>query len=582
MKKDKQIQNTYYKTIAKKMLITIIMVSITPMIVASLIIFDRFKNSYHGKVGAHLDELVQKHKQNIDTFLKERSGNIKFLAKTASYEELKDEVFLQKSLLGLQQAYNNVFVDLGTINDKGVQLAYAGPFQLKDAQYSDAQWFKNAVKNQYYISDVFLGLRGLPHFIVTVKKNFNGEELILRATIDVMAFNSLVENLRIGKTGFAYIINRKGSFQTKASLDLNTEEKNYAELFKKVKEAKNGERLIEKKDEHSGKRLIYVVSSLKGGEWLMVYQQDYADAFSSIKIVRKIAHTIFGIGTFCIVFMAFFVSWRIVKRIACIDREKEMLNQQVIETGKLASVGELAAGIAHEINNPVAIMVEESGWMEDLLEEEDLQKTENLGEFKRSLKQIKTQGKRCKEITYKLLSFARKTDARIDEVHVNEIIDEVVSLSEQRAKYAKVFFNTKLGENLPLLSLSKSEMQQVLLNFFNNSLDAMEKTGGNIDITSSLHNNDVIIEIKDNGPGIPKANLVRIFDPFFTTKPVGKGTGLGLAICYGIIKKMGGDIKVRSSINVGTAFIINLPVSEQKEQKEEKIDLLPDQLNGRV
>ena len=575
MEKDKQ--NIYYKMIARKMVITIIMVSITPMVLASLIIFDRFKKSYHGKVGAHLDELVQKHKQNIDTFLKERLGNIKFLAKTSSYEELKQEIFLQKNLLELQKAYNNVFVDLGTINAKGAQLAYAGPFQLKDAQYSDAEWFKNAAENKYYISDVFLGLRGLPHFIVTVKKIFNGQELILRATIDVMAFNSLVENLRIGKTGFAYVINKKGNFQTKASFDVNPEKKNYADLLKKIKEAKNGERLIEKKDEDSGEKLIYVLSSLKGGDWLMVYQQDYNDAFSSIKIVRKIAHMIFGIGTFCIVLMAVFLSWRIVKRIAGIDKEKEMLNQQVIETGKLASVGELAAGIAHEINNPVAIMVEESGWMEDLLEEEDLQKTKNLGEFRRSLKQIKTQGKRCKEITYKLLSFARKTDSRIDDVHVNEIIDEVVSLSEQRAKYAKVFFNTNLGKDLPLLSLSKSEMQQVLLNFFNNALDAMEKTGGNIDITSYFQNNNVIVGIKDNGPGIPKANLARIFDPFFTTKPVGKGTGLGLAICYGIIKKMGGDIKVQSSINVGTTFIINLPISEQKKGET---DLVPNNLDA--
>jgi len=575
MEKDKQ--NIYYKMIARKMVITIIMVSITPMVLVSLIIFDRFKKSYHGKVGAHLDELVQKHKQNIDTFLKERLGNIKFLAKTSSYEELKQEIFLQKNLLELQKAYNNVFVDLGTINAKGAQLAYAGPFQLKDAQYSDAEWFKNAAENKYYISDVFLGLRGLPHFIVTVKKNFNGQELILRATIDVMAFNSLVENLRIGKTGFAYIINKKGNFQTKASCDVNPEKKNYADLLKKIKEAKNGERLIEKKDEDSGEKLIYVLSLLKGGDWLMVYQQDYNDAFSSVKIVRKIAHMIFGIGTFCIVLMAVFLSWRIVKRIAGIDKEKEMLNQQVVETGKLASVGELAAGIAHEINNPVAIMVEESGWMEDLLEEEDLQKTKNLGEFRRSLKQIKTQGKRCKEITYKLLSFARKTDSRIDDVHVNEIIDEVVSLSEQRAKYAKVFFNTNLGKDLPLLSLSKSEMQQVLLNFFNNALDAMEKTGGNIDITSYFQNNNVIVGIKDNGPGIPKANLARIFDPFFTTKPVGKGTGLGLAICYGIIKKMGGDIKVQSSINVGTTFIINLPISEQKKGET---DLVPDNLDA--
>ena len=166
--------------------------------------------------------------------------------------------------------------------------------------------------------------------------------------------------------------------------------------------------------------------------------------------------------------MSLILSRRLINRIARSDREqeiaaqeKEMMSQQVIETGKLASVGELAAGIAHEINNPVAIMVEEAGWIQDLLEEEEFQKSENLQEFHRALEQIHTQGKRCKDITHKLLSFARKTDSSIKDVLLNDLLNEVAYLSSQRAKYSNIlstpnFTKTCRLLGLPRLSCSKS------------------------------------------------------------------------------------------------------------------------------
>jgi two-component system NtrC family sensor kinase len=265
------------------------------------------------------------------------------------------------------------------------------------------------------------------------------------------------------------------------------------------------------------------------------------------------------LGTLAIGIMAFVLSKRIIGRIAEVDKEKDLMNEQIIETGKLASVGELAAGIAHEINNPVAIMVEEAGWIEDLLAEEDFKEGENLQEFQRALTQIRVQGRRCKDITHKLLSFARKTDSRTLEVHLNDLVTEVISLSEQRAKYANVTIRSHLRPSLPVLQASPSEIQQVLLNLINNALDAMEKDGGAIDVTTRLDGKNVVMEVSDTGKGIPEANLSRLFDPFFTTKPVGKGTGLGLSICYGIIKKLGGDIEVESTVDEGTTFRVTVP-----------------------
>jgi len=492
----------------------------------------------------------------------DKLADIRFLSRNLGYANLSNEAFLQATLASLQRNYRPVFVDLGVINGTGQQVAYAGPFKLTEAVYADTDWFQQAMNKEYVISDVFLGLRRLPHFIIAVKNTINGEPWILRATIDFVAFNDLVENIRVGETGFAYILNRRGEFQTKPLIDFVPSEGCYGHFFDCEKELNDDVAITEREDE-DGKKNIYVTALLKDKDWLLVYRQESADAFSDLRRAQFISVVIFFVGGVSIIMMASMLSIRQVGRIKEADRAKELMNEQVIETGKLASIGELAAGIAHEINNPVAIMVEEAGWIQDLLEEEDFARSENLDEFERALKQINTQGKRCKEITHKLLSFARKTDARLQEFSINDLIEEVVGLSEQRAKYAKVTITPQLDANLPAIQASPSEMQQVFLNLINNAVDAMERQGGEIIVATRREKDQLFIEVRDTGPGIPPANLDRIFDPFYTTKPVGKGTGLGLSICYGIIKKMGGDISVDSTIDEGTTFVIKIPVREE-------------------
>lgn len=556
-------KDPYYKSLTRKMILTVIIVSFTPLILVSGAILFQFHVSYHEKVAAHLEELVQKHKQNIDYFLNEKLGDIRFLAQCPQCEDLHEESFLEQQLATLQQELDPVFVDIGLVDEKGQQIAYAGPFQLREAQYSEAEWFKKAIQSEYFISDVFLGLRGLPHFIVAVRKKFHGTTWILRATIDFMSFNNLVENVRIGKTGFAFILNRQGEFQTQLLRDVLPSSNTYMTLLKNISKNQDKIHIVEAVDDY-GKKNIYASAFLKNGDWMLVCQQNKSDAFSDLYRAKKIAGLIFLLGGLVIITIAFLLSRRMVSYIALADREKDLMNQQVIETGKLATVGELAAGIAHEINNPVAIMVEEAGWMEDLLEEEEFRESENLDEFERALKQINTQGKRCKEITHKLLSFARKTDSRIQVVQMNDLINDAIGLAEQSARYSKIVINANLAENLPFIQASQTEIQQVFLNLINNAVDAMHsKGGGVIDITSRLDGNTIVVDFVDNGPGIPRDNLGRIFDPFFTTKQVGKGTGLGLSICYGIIKRMGGEVNVESVINKGTTFSICIPVPKE-------------------
>jgi two-component system, NtrC family, sensor kinase len=544
------------------MVLIVIIVSLTPMILVSTMILGEFKQSYREKVYAHLSLQILKHKTIIDNFLTERLNNIQFMTESCDFERFKDENFLETRLAILQNTHGIVFEDLGLIDEKGIQVAYAGPYKLIKAEYADAKWFNEAIMQDNYISDVFLGLRRLPHFIVSVKK-FDGEKTwLLRSTINFTAFNDLVENLQIGRTGFAFIINREGNFQTKPKTEAITA-KQLSLSF--IRNDNNPDEIVIQETFGASvqEQIIHVTGFLKDNEWIMVFQQNLNDALGDFQRAQNIAILIIMSGGLVIITMAFFLSSITVNRIAKADREKELMNQQVIETGKLASIGELAAGIAHEINNPVAIMVEEAGWIQDLLEEDEFQESENLKEFSRALAQINAQGRRCKEITHKLLSFARKTDSTVQELQINELIEEVVNLSSQRAKYSNVSVNTDLDQNLPVIPISSTEFQQVLLNLINNAMDAMEKTGGKLDIGTIRQNDSIIINLADTGPGIPEVNLSRIFDPFFTTKPVGKGTGLGLSICYGIIKKMGGQIDVESVINKGTTFTIRIPIENR-------------------
>ena len=547
----------YFLLFLKNRFLSVLFTSIIPLILVSGIILYQFYQSYKIKNEDHLATLVKKHKVNIDSFLNEKLGNIRFIAESYSFERLTDFSFLEEELMLLQKEYSSVFVDLGVIDSEGIQVAYAGPFNLGKADYSSAGWFKKAMDSSYYLSDVFLGLRGLPHFIITVRTIRDSRPWLLRATIDFVAFNDLVENIRIGETGFAFILNRKGEFQTRPLYNVNPEEPPYTGFLNY-----RGPEEIQFKEykRDNLEKNIYVAAFLKGGDWLLVCQQMASDAFSVFFKALNITLIIILTGSIATVLMAYARFKNMSINVERSESEKRLMNEQIIETGKLASVGELAAGIAHEINNPVAIMVEEAGWMEDLLADGEEVFEENQDEFKRSLRQIRTQGQRCKEITRKLLSFARKTDSRVQKTQLNELIEEIVAISEQRAKYANVELETHLS-NIPEVDVSQTELQQVFLNIINNALDAMDKKGGLLKISSRLEKDFIVIEITDNGPGIPAPDLQKIFDPFFTTKPVGKGTGLGLSICYGIIKNLGGEIVVQSSLGAGASFFIKIPLS---------------------
>ena len=250
------------------------------------------------------------------------------------------------------------------------------------------------------------------------------------------------------------------------------------------------------------------------------------------------------------------ISLRVRKAGHTIERQKEQLevaNRQLLEADKLASVGELASGMAHEINNPVGIILARTDYI--LTTQDDLS-----AETKEDLKVVRNQAERVASTVRSLLTFARPSPLSIKRVDLVQVVDQAIALEAPRCHTAKIEIEHSSSGRIPAIHADPDRLQQVLVNLMNNAIDSMPG-GGRLNI--SLANGgggQVVINISDTGTGIEEGDQARIFDPFFTTKPAGKGTGLGLAVSYGIIRDHGGEIRVNSFPGEGSTFSIVLPV----------------------
>lgn len=232
--------------------------------------------------------------------------------------------------------------------------------------------------------------------------------------------------------------------------------------------------------------------------------------------------------------------------------------KQLFETEKLATLGKFSAGVAHEINNPLAIINEKAGLIKDYIDmSEDFP---NKGKFLTLLNSIFVSVNRCSAITHRILGFARKADFTIEPIDINEIVSDVLGFLEREIFYKSIRIETILREDLPMFNSDKIQLEQIFLNLIKNAIDAVED-GGLISISTDIKDDRIVTaSVKDNGHGIPEEMLKNIFEPFFTTKEKGKGTGLGLSITHGIIKRLGGNISVESELNKGTIFAVEIPV----------------------
>ena len=242
------------------------------------------------------------------------------------------------------------------------------------------------------------------------------------------------------------------------------------------------------------------------------------------------------------------------------SRELEGAQAQLIQSEKLASIGQLAAGVAHEINNPLGVML---GFSQVIIK-----KLPEDNPLRKPLASIEREGLRCKKIIQGLLDFSRRSAPTLESVNLNDVMEAACGLSEYQFALDNVNIVKGYAPNLPEIQANANELQQVFLNLIHNAYQAMPQ-GGKLRITTRAVGDKVQAIFADTGVGIPPENLKHIFDPFFTTKEVGKGTGLGLSLSYGIIESHGGKIEVDSQVGVGTTFVVTLPVNREDTASQE-------------
>jgi two-component system, NtrC family, sensor kinase len=239
------------------------------------------------------------------------------------------------------------------------------------------------------------------------------------------------------------------------------------------------------------------------------------------------------------------------------------LQDDLVQVDRLAEIGRIAAGVAHEINNPLAVISEASGWAQEVVSDAQGLAPEDRQELSDTLSKIAAQTRRGRHITHKLLDFTRQTDPTKTEFDVNEVLRETVDLLSPELKHSPITVDFQLAEDPLVVNSDPRLLQQVFVNVVTNAIHAVLDKGdqdGKIGMRTKKVGPDVRVDIQDNGVGIPEEAQEKMFRLFYTTKPPGRGTGLGLSICQNIIQRLGGAITFESTVGTGSTFTIRIPI----------------------
>jgi two-component system NtrC family sensor kinase len=541
-----------YSQLARRMTITALMVTLVPLYVLGAAIFFYFDFAHQERAKEDLRTLASNRASAIQVFLAERTALLEVLVHSASLEDLTKPGRLQQ-VFSLLNRRSWSFLDLGIIDNKGDHRVYVGPYPLEHQNYKDTHWFQEVMTRGVYVSDVFLGRRGVPHFVIAVKHNHDQRPWVLRATIDSDVFTKLVQLAQVGQGGDAYIVNRDGQYQTPPRFGGSVMDQSGLDL----KAVPPGVSVMERPDKE-GRRRYLACAWLSKEDWLLVIEQNPGDGVGALSLARNVELAVLLLGSLLMVGVVLFLVRLLVRQLEKADRQRADQDAQLVHSARLVSLGRMAAGVAHEINNPLAAIGELSGLMDDLMDEEFVRTYPRGSKFKDNVAKIQHHVERARGVTHRLLGFARRMEPHHDTVEVNDIVNETCSFLEKEAMFRKVDIARELASNLPRIQSDRAQLQQVFLNLLNNAMDAVGENG-HITLASRVDGEFVEVSVADDGPGIPPDLRERIFDPFFTTKAPGQGTGLGLAISHSIMQRLGGSLTFESQPGHGATFLVRIP-----------------------
>ena len=535
-------------------------VALVPVIGTGIFDYRVTKQAMEAEMLLRTARLVSNTRRTVTFFLIERKGALDFIVQHQSFRELNDGNSLKHVLDSLQKAYGG-FTDLGVIDDHGLQRTYVGPYELAGTDYSKEEWLQEVVNRGVYISDVFLGFRNVPHLVIAVRHNMrDGSFYVLRASIDTEPFNSLLAELEVSAGGDAFIINRQGIFQTPPRY----RSKVLGKCNLPIPEYSPSTQVSQARDKQ-GKRIVVASAYINETPFILLIVKDKKELMRPWYDTRQQLFGFLGASIATILIVILGIVTLLVNKIYLADEKRLLAVRQAEHANKMASIGRLAAGVAHEINNPLEIINQKAGLIKDLFTfKKEYAADEKLTDL---VDWIISSVARCGKITQRLLSFARHMEMHIENVQLRDVVDEVIGLLGKEAVYEGITVELDVDQHLPLLLTDRGKLQQIFLNLVNNAMAAMPD-GGKLAITARRADTCLAIQVIDTGCGIEEGDIHRIFEPFFSTKRKHGGTGLGLSITYGLVRELGGEITVESEVGNGTKFTISLPLAMERTQEQ--------------
>jgi two-component system NtrC family sensor kinase len=541
-------RESYYIRQKRIFILTMVLVSILPLLLIGWASSRYYKNTWVHQTSVDLKGSAESRGEIIDRFLGSQEDLLAATVALYGLDYLVGPGNLEKVFAAINR--RGVLVDLGVIDQYGRHLGYVGPYgrELSGRNYSEAPWFNKVMNNGRYVSDIFSGYRDIPHFVVAVADQ--NRSWILRATINSTLFHALLSGAEVGPGGDAFILNRQGEPQTPVRAGaLSADEAGLAQVI-----AQSGAGIRQ----HGN--YLYAATWANNNDWLLVLKTDIRSSLAAFYRAWKLGlFSIMGAALVILVVTALLVR-SMMARLEGADRERMLLNNRVREVEKMALIGRLASSVAHEVNNPLQIINDQAGWIDELLADEEAEQVKNLGEYRDAVRKIKLHVGRASTITHRLLGFSRSVEFKRSEIDINVLVGDTVSFLENEARNHRITLRLNLRENLPRTVTDQSLLQQVFLNILKNAMDAIGSDGV-VAICTESTDGRISIEFADSGPGLPPEQLTRIFDPFFTTKKPDKGTGLGLSISKNIMQRLGGDIKAENGKKGGCLFTVTLPVN---------------------
>ncbi len=555
---DPGTQSLNYRRLWKSTFGAAVAVSVVPLLLMTAITFYQFEQQYRlqlGDIVGQVHRLISNTRLQLGFFLQERQAALSYIVLENSFEQLGDPAQLGQIFFNLKKSFGG-FIDIGLIDSQGVQRAYVGPYSLEGHVYKDEDWYKEVALRGTYVSEVFLGHRQVPHFVIAVKHELpDGRFHVLRATINTARINDIVAAMNIQPSSDAFIVNKDGVLQTSSRVHGQVLEKMRLPLLPSYHQTD-----VVQIPGNGGQPLVVGFARVEGAPFVLTLVKQPDALLEKWSFLRLNVLFLALASVLAILVVSFKGTTSLVTRLYQADQKRVAVLHEIEYTSKLASIGRLAAGVAHEINNPIAIINEKAGLLKDIISSrpDDPQRDKFLNVIASILASVK----RVSAITHRLLGFARHLDVSYEIIQLDKLVREVLDFLGKEAEHRNVDITVRMDDNVPPIESDRGQLQQVFLNIINNSLAAVSD-GGEVNIAVAQSGPDMVaVSISDNGVGIPSANVKRIFEPFFSTRGA-KGTGLGLSITYGIVQKLGGQIEVESQEGEGTTFTVTLPIRRQ-------------------